>query len=219
MMLRSSQIIRRFSKPPTQAEFRRMGLKYNLIYFSIIGACIGAYKLYTYKLDPPKDRNQRTSAIKNTMTKRPEYQGIKREDELASLFNLIQSEHITIVFGLPKSGTSNFLSMVQSSAPIEKPVLFLQIKDSIEDTVNQFQFDRRLGSSQFNTFLSNVNKALDNTSGLKPLVIIDGIEKIDPMSRNNLNTQILRWQRLNKADILLGTSQLSNIDFFQASNN
>jgi hypothetical protein len=109
--------------------------------------------------------------------------------------------------------------MVQSSAPIEKPVLFLQIKDSIEDTVNQFQFDKRLGSSQLTTFLSNVNKALDNTSGLKPLVIIDGIEKIDPMSRNNLNSQILRWQRLNKADILVGTSELSNIDFFQASNN
>ena len=218
-MLRSSQIIRRFSKPPTQSEFRRMGLKYNLIYFSMIGVCIGAYKLYTYKLDPPKDRSQRTSAIKSTMTQRPEYQGIKREDELASLFSLIQSENITIVFGLPRSGVSNFLLMAQSSAPIEKPVLFLQIKDSIEDTLNQFQFDKRLGSSQFTTFLSNVNKALEHTSGMKPLVIIDGIEKIDPMSKNNLNSQILRWQRLNKADILLGTSQLSNIDFFQASNN
>lgn len=218
MLLRSSQIIRRFSKPPTQSEFRKIGLKYNLIYFSIIGACIGAYKLYTYKLDPPKDRNQRTLAIKNTMTKRPEYSGIKREDELASVFNLLESEQITIVFGLPKSGISNFLSMVQSSAPIERPVLFLQIKDSIEDTVNQFQFDKRLGSSQFTTFLSNVNKALDNTSGLKPLVIIDGIEKIDPLSKNNLSTQIIRWKRLDKADIVLGTSELTNIDFFQASN-
>lgn len=217
-MLRRALIFRRFNVPPTKSELRKASLKYNAVYFGIIGAFIGCYKLYTYKVDPPKERNQRTIAIKNTMTKRPAYIGLKRDEEVAKVLNLLESDQITVVYSQPKSGISNFLARFQSAAPIERPVLYLQIKDSIENTVNQFEFDNRLGNSHFNKFMDNVYSAIENPSGIKSLIIIDGIEKLDPLSKNNLNTQILHWKRLNKADVLIGTSQISNIDYLQSSN-
>ena len=109
----------------------------------------------------------------NTIITQPiEFDGIERLAEAESILQESLTQTV-IVYAPPFFGKTFMMRYLSNHY---KPSILLEVQPQLEDTLNVFKFTQRLGVNQFNEFLGAIEEALKNHS--KPLLIIDGFEKI-----------------------------------------
>ncbi|CAG9336039.1 unnamed protein product [Blepharisma stoltei] len=209
----------KFAQQDITSQERKLS---NITIFGIFSAAVLSYPIYTYLKDSPAVKIERNKVLQEILTQRKQFSGVKRTRDVEEIFIKLK-ENIVVICGPPLSGKTSIISDIQSR-DFWKNTLRIDVKDNLEETLNQYPWNQKLSENNYKFFFDSIYATLYSVDPEKTLLIIDGFDKFQPVMR----IAVLKFlQRiLNKAHILISIEnidtsnilkQLKNIEFHELS--
>lgn len=184
--------------------------KSNMIYFGVGALVFLGFRAFSKYKDPEASRVQRVKAIKENISKPKEFAGVKRDSDYEDIIK-IGDQKMILIYGVPKSGMTTFLNEIETRVH-PSTVLKIEIKEDLEETLNQFSFEHKLNAIEVLKFFKNVESAITEAKSEKTYVLIDGMEKLMPGVIDIFWKNFWKFVKIDGATVIVTFSDLKYLN-------